>query len=67
MNNTFIFFRHAPTKIDPSKPANKWILSEEGFKEIKESLQSSEFDDVDVIISSAEKKAIQTAYFLAER
>ena len=67
MNNKFIFLRHALTKIDPSKPADQWELSEEGIKGIKEIVNTGVFDDIDLIVSSAEKKAIQTGTFIAER
>lgn len=67
MSNEFIFLRHALTKIDPSKPADKWELSEEGIKNIKEIVESGVFDDVDIIIASAEKKAKQTASYIANR
>ncbi|MHA1954074.1 MAG: histidine phosphatase family protein [Candidatus Heimdallarchaeaceae archaeon] len=67
MSNKFIFLRHALTKIDPSRPADQWELSEEGIKNIKEIVMSGVFDDVDVIIASAEKKAIQTASYIANK
>lgn len=67
MNNTFVFFRHALTKIDHTKPAEQWILTEEGMLSAKKILTSREFDDIDVIYTSTEKKAIQTAYFLSKK
>ncbi len=67
MNNAFIFFRHALTKIDLTKPADQWILSKEGIKSAKKILTSGEFDDVDIIYTSAEKKTIQTAYYLSKK
>ena len=67
MSNTFIFFRHALTKIDLSKPADKWTLSKEGMEKAKEILTSKEFNDVDIIYTSTEKKAIQTAYYLSKK
>ena len=66
MNNEFVFLRHALTKIDPSKQADQWELSEEGIKNIKEIVQSGVFDEIDQIISSAENKAIQTGSFIAD-
>ena len=67
MKNSYIFFRHALTRIDKEQPAEKWVISDEGIQEACEVISSGKFDDVDVIISSSEKKAIQTAYYLAER
>ncbi len=67
MSNDFIFLRHALTKIDPSIPADQWELSEEGIKSIQEIVESGVFDAVDIIIASAEKKALQSASFIANR
>ncbi|MCG3220451.1 MAG: histidine phosphatase family protein [Candidatus Heimdallarchaeota archaeon] len=67
MSNEFIFLRHALTKIDPSKPADQWELSEEGIRNIKEIVLSGVFDNVDLIIASAENKAIQTASYIANK
>jgi broad specificity phosphatase PhoE len=67
MKNHYVFFRHAPTKIDKDVPAEKWVISDEGIEEVCEIISSGKFDDIDVIISSSEKKAIQTAFYLAER
>ena len=67
MNNEFVFLRHALTKIDLAKPADQWELAEEGIKNITVLVQSGVFDGIDIIIASAEKKAYQTAHFVAER
>ncbi|MBY9000850.1 MAG: histidine phosphatase family protein [Candidatus Heimdallarchaeota archaeon] len=67
MNNTYIFLRHALTEINENKPIDKWVITEKGREAICEVISSGIFDDVDTIISSSEKKAIQTAYFLSER
>ena len=67
MVNTFIFFRHALTRIDHTKPADQWILSEEGMQAAKRIFTSGEFDDIDIIYASTEKKAIQTAYYLSKK
>ena len=66
MNNRFIFLRHALTKFDPKKPANKWILRDEGIEQISKLCDDKIFFDVDIIISSTEKKAIQTAHYIAK-
>jgi 2,3-bisphosphoglycerate-dependent phosphoglycerate mutase len=67
MKNSYIFFRHALTRIDKETPAEQWVISDEGIENVCEVISTGKFDDVDVIISSSEKKAIQTAYYLAER
>jgi broad specificity phosphatase PhoE len=66
MNNKFIFLRHALTKIDPKKPAYKWILRDEGIEQVSQLCDNKIFLDVDVILSSTEKKAIQTAHYIAK-
>ena len=67
MNNTYVFLRHALTTIDKELPAEKWVISDKGIEEICNVVSLGKFDDVDVIISSSEKKAIQTAFYLSER
>ncbi len=67
MNNTLIFLRHGSTLMNPETPAASWILSEEGKKEVVELVQTGVFDDINIIISSDEQKAIQTAKPLADR
>ena len=67
MSNIYTFLRHASTQMDENKPVDKWILTEEGRKEIQDIVGTGIFDDIDIIISSSEKKAIQTAYYLSER
>ena len=67
MNNTLIFLRHAETKKDKDAPVSKWSLTGEGKKRAQDLAKTSIFDDVDIIISSSEKKAIETAKPFAER
>ena len=67
MQNTYVFLRHAKVRKDTSEPSDKWVLSEEGIKYVEEVAATGIFDDVNVIISSSQKKVIQTAYFLADR
>ena len=66
MNNRFIFLRHASTKFDPNKPSHKWILRDEGIEQASQLCDNEIFFDVDIIISSTEKKAIQTAHYIAK-
>lgn len=67
MNNTLIFLRHGKTIQDKSKPISQWRLAETGKKTAKELAASGIFDDVDIVISSNEKKAYQTAKPFADR
>jgi len=66
MNNKFIFLRHASTKFNPNKPAYKWILKDEGIEQVSKLCDDNIFFEVDIIISSTEKKAIQTAHYIAK-
>ena len=66
-NNEFLLLRHAKTKIANKIPVSKWTLSKEGFKEAEELVTVKEFKDLDVIISSSEKKAYLTVKPIALR
>lgn len=66
MDNTLYILRHAATKLDSSKPVSKWVLSEEGKQQAEKLAKSGVFNDVDIIISSAEEKAHQTAKPIAK-
>ncbi|MCK4555487.1 MAG: histidine phosphatase family protein [Candidatus Aenigmarchaeota archaeon] len=67
MNNTIIFLRHAETQKDKDTPVSKWHLTNDG-KERAESLSKTGiFNDVDIIISSSEKKAYDTALPFAKQ
>jgi len=67
MKNTYVLFRHALTTIDKTQPADKWVISEKGIKQVCKTIASGKFDDIDIIVCSTEKKAIQTAFYLSER
>lgn len=67
MNNTFYFLRHAETKVDKNTPVSKWVLSEYGEKQAEQRASEGIFDDVDVVFSSAEGKAYQTAKPIADK
>ena len=64
-NNTFIFLRHAETKIDRNIKISQWILTEKGKKDALNISKLNLFNDIDVIISSNEEKAYQTAFPLS--
>ncbi len=67
MNNTFYFLRHGETKKDRNVPISRWILSDKGEQQAEELAQGDIFDDVDLIFSSTEEKAYQTAQPIAEK
>ncbi len=66
-NNEFLLLKHAKTLITNKIPVSKWILSEEGYKAAEELTLVKEFKDLDIIISSCEKKAYLTVKRLALR
>lgn len=66
-NNTLILVRHAETKVDKNTLISKWILTEKGRLDANNLFNSELFHDVDVIFTSGEEKAYQTAYALAKR
>lgn len=67
MNNTLIFLRHAETQKDKDIPVSKWLLTNKGKECAEDLAKTSIFDDIDLIISSSEEKAIETAKPFAVR
>jgi len=67
MNNTFIFLRHGKTKLDKALPIEEWDLTDEGKIAVENLAKTDKFDDVDVIISSDEKKAYLTVKPIADK
>lgn len=67
MNNTFYFLRHGKTKVDKENPVSKWVLSEEGEQQAQDLADQETFKEVDIIISSTETKAYQTAKPTADK
>ncbi len=64
-NNILIFLRHAETKVNDKLIVSKWILTDKGKEEAELLLKSALFDDIEVIITSDEEKAFETAYPLS--
>lgn len=67
MKNELIFIRHAKTKVDKNIPIEDWILTEEGEEKAEQIAGLREFNDIDVLISSNEKKAYLTIKPLADK
>jgi len=65
--STLVFLRHGKTRIDPTTPISQWQLSDAGLAQTRRVAQESVFDDVEVVVSSTEQKAIDTARPFAER
>lgn len=67
MNNTFYFLRHGATQRDINLPISQWNLSEKGEEQARKLAQQGVFDEIDVIFSSSEEKAYQTAKPIADK
>lgn len=67
MNNTFYLLRHGETKVDGNVPVSRWVLTEKGENQAKQRAEEGIFDEVELIFSSAEEKAYQTAKPIAEK
>lgn len=67
MNNTLIFLRHAETIQDKNKLISQWVLTEKGKSAAEKLATSGVFYDVEIIISSNENKAYQTAKPIADK
>ncbi|MCL5438975.1 MAG: phosphoglycerate mutase family protein [Patescibacteria group bacterium] len=67
MNNTFYFLRHGQTKKDSNIPISKWILSDKGESQAKKLAKEGVFNNAEIIFSSTEEKAYQTAKPIADK
>ncbi|UCH04892.1 MAG: histidine phosphatase family protein [Candidatus Thorarchaeota archaeon] len=67
MTTLIHLLRHAETKLDPSVPADRWHISEKGMESARVLASSGVFDNVDMIVTSAEDKAYETAMPIAKR
>ena len=56
-----ILITHPAVEIDPSKPVDQWIVSKEGWEEVRRLIRKPVWKDVDVIYSSNERKALSVA------
>jgi broad specificity phosphatase PhoE len=66
MNNSFYFLRHGHTKADKDLPISQWVLSSRGEEQAQKLVEEGIFKDIDLIFSSTEKKAYQTAKPIAD-
>lgn len=61
------YITHPNVEIDPHTPVTEWHLSDVGRRRAHALLEQSWIDSVDLVISSAETKAIETAELIAAR
>ncbi|MCL5784211.1 MAG: phosphoglycerate mutase family protein, partial [Patescibacteria group bacterium] len=66
MNNTFYFLRHGETRKDRNLPISQWTLSDKGKEQAEKLAREKIFNDIDIIFSSTEEKAFQTAKPIAD-
>jgi broad specificity phosphatase PhoE len=67
MNNTFYLLRHAEPRVKRKSPVHEWDLSTKGRRQAEETALSGFFDNIDIVISSYEKKASRTAKPIADK
>ncbi|MBD3157597.1 MAG: hypothetical protein GF309_02300 [Candidatus Lokiarchaeota archaeon] len=67
LEKELIFLRHCESELDFNIPVSQWSLSAKGKQHAKKLASSGQFDDVETIIASEEKKAHQTAQPIAKR
>ncbi len=67
VNNILIFLRHAETKVVKRVKNSEWPLTNKGELDALDIAKSKFFDDIDIIIASAEEKAYETILPLAEK
>lgn len=61
-----IFIRHSKTEIDPQVPISNWGLSEEGVELAKRFSTNESVQQLDVLYTSFQTKALETAVLLAK-
>jgi broad specificity phosphatase PhoE len=64
--NKLYFITHPEVNIDPNVPVPKWSLSDVGKKRITKMLSQSWVNNIEIIYSSTEQKAIDGALILAD-
>ena len=62
---TLILVKHSLPEIDPSVPAKEWVLSDEGRRRARRLGERLDRYNLDLIVSSIEPKAIETAEITA--
>lgn len=67
VNNIIIFLRHAETKVNKRVKNSEWSLTDKGKLEALNITRSKFFEDIDILIASAEEKAFKTILPLAEK
>ena len=61
-----VLVRHSVPEIDPGRPAREWSLSPEGSRRARQLAPDLAPYDLEVLVSSEERKAVQTAAIIGE-
>ncbi len=61
------FITHPSVNIDPNIPVNKWSISEEGWKQVRNLSDEPFWKEVDVIFASTEQKANKAAEYWSRK
>ncbi|MEK6909805.1 MAG: histidine phosphatase family protein [Candidatus Aenigmatarchaeota archaeon] len=61
------FITHPAVNIDPDIPVNKWSISKEGWKQVRNLSDEPFWKEVDVIFASTEQKANKTAEYWSKK
>ena len=67
MPKTLILVRHSQSQPDPTRPASQWSLTEEGRRRCQPLAERLAVYAPDVIVTSRERKAIETGALVAAR
>lgn len=62
----FVLVRHSKTKFDPNISIPLWYLTNEGKEKAQELFNNKDFPKVDLVYSSLQTKAVETALILAK-
>ena len=62
----FVLVRHSKTKFDPSISIPLWYLTDEGKEKAIELFNHKDFPKIDLVYSSLQTKAVETALILAK-
>lgn len=66
MGMKIVLIRHSKTKFDPSIPIPLWHLTDEGKEKALELFGNNDFPKVDLVYSSLQTKAVETAIILSK-
>lgn len=63
---TFYLIRHGKPEIDTTIPSSEWRLSHSGINEIRNFAKSNFPEEIELLISSYEPKAVETAQLISQ-